>query len=135
MRSKKRLTDACYLLDTIEMVLTKLITNGLLNERAFAQQWVRERAARQMGKARILYELRQKGIDSAVAEEVVAALDTDQQDAYAQKLAEKLLRRYRDNTAADASRKAIQAMQRRGYSYAEARRALDAAQNETDSSI
>ena len=77
---EKRLTDACYLDDTVEMVLTKLETSKLLNDEAFAAQWARERMARQIGKARILMELKQKGVDSALAEQAVSALDTEQQD-------------------------------------------------------
>jgi regulatory protein len=87
--------------------------------------------AQQVGKARILYELRQKGVDGALAEQAVAELNADQQDANARKLAEKFIKRYQNITAADARRKTIQAMQRRGYSYGEAKRALDPAQDDT----
>lgn len=121
---EKRLTDACYQSDAVEMVLTKLQENGLLNDKAFASQWARERTVRQIGKTRILYELRQKGVDSVIAEEVIAELDANQQDESAKKLAEKLAKRYRNDTPADARRKTIQAMQRRGYSYGDAKRAL-----------
>ncbi|HPJ02014.1 MAG TPA: regulatory protein RecX [Candidatus Limiplasma sp.] len=129
---EKRLTDACYLPDTAEMVITKLVTNGLLSDEEFARQWARERTARQMGKARILYELRQKGVDDALAERVISELDPEKQESGAAKLAEKLIRRYRNASPADARRKAIQAMQRRGYSYAEARRALSDMTDDAD---
>jgi len=122
---KKQLTDACYLADTVEMVLTKLQSNGLLDDRAFAGQWARERTARQIGRARILHELRQKGVDHTLAEQVVAGLEADEQDENAKKLAEKLAKRYRNAAPEDARRKIIQAIRRRGYSYGEAKRALD----------
>ena len=131
---EKRLTDACYLEDTVEMVLTKLQTEGLLDDRAFAEQWARDRTARQIGKTRILYELKQKGIDSALAEQALAELDPQQQDESAVRLAQKLLRRNRNLSAEDALKKAMMAMQRRGYAYGEAKRALERAaqQDATD---
>lgn len=129
---EKKLTDACYLADTVEMVLTKLQSSALLNDKAFAEQWAREGTVRQIGKVRILHELRQKGIDSALAEQTVAALDPQQQDDNARKLAAKLQKRYRNIAAEDAHRKTILAMRRRGYTYGEARRALDETEDDTD---
>lgn len=129
---EKRLTDACFLPDTVDMVVTKLTVSGLLNDEAFATQWARERAARQIGKARILYELRQKGVDAALAERAVNNLEPEKQSESAETLARKLLRRYQNAPPADARRKAIQAMQRRGYTYGEARRALSLTMEDTD---
>ena len=129
---EKRLADACYLSDTVEMVITKLTTNGLLSDEAFAMQWARERTLRQIGKARILYELRQKGVDAALAERAVNELEPEKQLDSADALARKLLRRYQSAPPADAQRKTIQAMQRRGYSYGEARRALSRVMDNTD---
>lgn len=126
LEMEKRLADASYLEDTVEMVLTKLRTEGLLDDRAFAAQWARDRTARQIGRVRILHELRQKGIDDALAEQALSELDPLRQDESAAKLAEKLMRRSRNLSAEDARRKAILAMRRRGYAYGEARKALDA---------
>lgn len=124
---ERRLTVACYLADTVEMVLTKLQTEKLLDDRAFAAQWARERAKKQIGKARILQELRQKGIDDELAKTAVIQLDARRQDDGAVALAAKLIRRNRNLAAEEARRKAILAMRRRGYSYGEAQRALDRA--------
>ena len=129
---EKRLTDACFMPDAVEMVITKLTSNGLLSDETFARQWARERTVRQMGKARILYELRQKGVDAALAEQAVNELEPERQSESAEKLARKMLRRYQSAPPADAQRKAIQAMQRSGYSYGEARRALARAMEDTD---
>ena len=122
---KKRLTDACYLEETAEMVLAKLQTEGLLDDRAFAAQWARDRAARQIGRERILYELRRKGIDEALAEQALSELDPLREDESAVQLAEKLVRRNRNLPAEEARRKTILAMQRRGYAYGEALKALE----------
>jgi len=127
---EKRLSSACYMDETVEMVLTKLQGNGLLDDAAFARQWAQDRTARQIGKARILYELRQKGVSSEVAEAALTEMDPQQQDESAVKLAAKLIKRYQSLPAADARRKTIQAMQRRGYSYGEARDAIEQAAEE-----
>ena len=129
---EKRLTDACFMADTVDMAITKLTSNGLLSDEDFARQWARDRSARQMGKARILYELRQKGVESALAEQVVGELEPEQQADAAEQLARKLLRRHQNAATADAYRKTIQAMQRRGYSYGEAKQALIKALEGTD---
>lgn len=129
---EKRLTDACFMADTVDMVITKLTTNGLLSDEVFARQWARERSARQMGKARILYELRQKGVNPALAERVVGELEPEQQAGSAETLARKLLRRYQNAPKADAYRKTVQAMQRRGFSYGEAKQALSRALQDTE---
>ena len=71
---EKRLTDAFYLPETAEMVITKLTMNGLLDDETFAGQWARDRMSRQIGKTRILYELRQKGVDEAIAQCAIEAL-------------------------------------------------------------
>lgn len=91
---EKRLTDACYMDDTVEMVLTKLQTNKLLDDEAFAKQWAQDRMIRQIGKTRILYELRQKGVADEIAERTLAELDPERQDQSAMKLAAKMVRRY-----------------------------------------
>lgn len=121
---EKRLNAACFLDETVDMVLLKLQTEGLLDDRTFAEQWARERSARQIGKARILQELRQKGIDGALAERAVAEINEAVVDESAKQLAGKLLKRYAGLPAAEALRKAVAAMQRRGYGYGDAVRAL-----------
>lgn len=131
---EQRLKDACYLPDTVEMVLAKLQSNGLLDDLAFARQWAKEKTARQTGKARILYELRQKGVAAALIEQALNELDADAQGESAGRLAAKLIRRYGGDAPADARRKTIQALQRRGYTYGEALRALDEAQGGADGS-
>lgn len=122
---EKRLTDACYMEETAEMVLAKLQKESLLDDRAFAAQWARDRAARQIGRERILYELRQKGVDEALAEQALSELDPQREDESAVKLAEKLLRRNRNLPKAEARRKTILAMRRRGYAYGDALKALE----------
>ena len=116
--------------DTVDMVLYKLEKEGLVDDEAFAREWAATRARQQIGRARILRELAQKGVDRESAERAVEALDEEEKDAAAVALAQKLLRRYADE--ADAKRamaKLMAAMARRGYDFESARRAVEQALN------
>lgn len=124
---EQRLTQRGYLSDTIEMVVYKLEKESLLDDEAFARAWAKARAAHQIGAARILQELRIKRVDSAIAEAAVAELAEDDQQEQAAALAAKLLKRHRSEPPADAKRKTLAAMQRRGYAYGEAIRAVQTA--------
>ena len=127
---QRRLLERGYLPDTVELVLFKLEKEDLQDDASFAQAWAENRAARGMGKARLRQELRMKGVESDVADSALESLDDDDIARQAQTLAEKLLRRLRDEAPQDARRKALGAMQRRGYSYGEASKALQAATDE-----
>jgi len=123
---ERRLAERGYLADAAEMAVYKLEKEKLLDDEAFANAWARARAAKQLGKARILQELRQKGVDDQIAESAVATLDEDDQTGAVNALAAKLLKRYQKEPAQAAMRKALAAMLRRGYAYGEASRALKA---------
>ena len=129
---EKRLTDACYMEDTVEMVLTKLQKENLLDDEAFARQWVRDRTLRQMGRVRILQELRMKGVAEDIAERALEEIDPQQQEESTVRLAAKLWKRYQNIPEAEARRKTIMAMQRRGYGYGEARDAVEAIKRNYD---
>lgn len=124
----QRLQALQYLPDTVELVLYKLEKEKLLNDEAFARAWAENRSARGIGKARLTMELRQKGVDAAAAADAVSSLDEADGEQQALALAQKLLRRHANEPQAEAYRKALAAMQRRGYAYGEAARALRTAQ-------
>ncbi len=122
-----RLEERGYMDDTVEMVLYKLETNDLLNDERFAAEWARDRAARKLGKRRIIAELREKGVSPEIAERTVNNLDTEEYDSAGAALALKLLSRYADREAKDTINKVMAAMARRGYGYDEAREAVSEA--------
>lgn len=131
IRQKLRLRR--YMDDTIEMVEYKLEKEKLLDDRAFAREWAASCARRQMGKSRILQELRRKGISRELCEQALEELDGDEGGAAAAALAAKLLRRYgKEPDRRKAMGKLLAAMARRGYSYEEARQAMEAALAELD---
>ena len=67
--------------DTIDQVLSRLDEVGLVDDRAFAEQWVRCRH-NYSGLARraLVAELRRKGVDGPVALEAAAEVDSDAEE-------------------------------------------------------
>lgn len=128
---ERKLADAGYLPETIEMVLYKLEKETLLDDAAFAETWVENRLSSGIGMARLTQELRQKGVARDVTEAVIGALDTDSVQAQAKLLAAKLLRRHRALPQAEATQKVLAAMMRRGFGYGDAKEALRAAREES----
>lgn len=78
MEIARRLRRAGFAEDVVEETLTRLEDLGLVDDAEFARSWVNHRlAGKVMGKARIKWELRQKGVPTDVAEEALSAVDTD----------------------------------------------------------
>ena len=130
---RRKLTERGYMDDTVDMVLYKLEKEGLVDDEAFAREWAASRARSQVGQARILRVLTQKGLSRACAQRAVAALDAQEGEDAAEALARKLLRRYAGEAdERKAMGKMLAAMARRGYGFEEARRALEAAMRRED---
>ena len=117
--------------ETVEMVIYKLEKHGLLDDQAFAEQWAKSRAGRNIGPRRIAAELRQKGVSAEETEEAISGIPAE--DAYAQalKLAKKGLQRKK---AGEDIRKTLQrvisGIVRRGYDWETAREACEQAARE-----
>lgn len=125
---RQKLKRKLYMDDTIEMVLYKLEKERLLNDEAFAREWAASRARSQIGRTRILQELRMKGIAQEMALQALEELDEDEGDEAAAALARKLMRRYaKEPDERKAMQKMLAAMARRGYAYEASRRAIEIA--------
>ncbi len=99
----------------IDAALERLSAFGYINDRAFADLWVRNRSTYKPISPRALrYELRQKGISDAIIGEVLADLDPD--DA-AYRAAQGQLRRYRGLDHREFRKKMSAFLQRRGFSF------------------
>ena len=130
---RQKLRRKLYMEDTIEMVLYKLEKERLMDDEAFAREWAASRARSQIGRSRIMRELRMKGITQEMAERALDELDEDEGDEAAVMLAQKLLRRY--SSEADerkAMQKMLAAMARRGYGYEDSRQAIETAISRMD---
>ena len=107
----------------IESTLAKLASYGYVDDRAFAEAWVASRqSARGMGVRALAYELRNKGIDQSLIDEVLAAVNADEAAARAlQGQARKIAGL--DRRAAQQKLSAFLA--RRGFDYDIIRAAVD----------
>lgn len=131
---RQKLRRKLYMEDTIEMVLYKLEKERLMDDEAFARDWAASRARCQVGRSRILRELRMKGIPQELAQHALDELDEDEGDQAAIALAAKLLRRYSGEAdERKAMQKLLAAMARRGYGYEESKRAIETAIRQMES--
>ena len=130
---RQKLRRKLYMEDTIEMVLYKLEKERFVDDEAFARDWAASRARSQLGRSRIMQELRMKGISQETAEAALDEVDEDESDEAAAALARKLLKRY--SSEADerkAMQKLLAAMARRGYGYEASKRAVETALEQMD---
>jgi len=114
----RRLARAGYTGRAVEEACRRLTDLGYLDDRRFAASRARRRLDQGRGVRLVAAELRQKGVEADVIDEVLGMVDPDDQLVRARALAEKLLgARGRERTMA--------ALVRRGYSPRIARRAVE----------
>ena len=81
--SKKEIINKLYRrvssMELLEEELEKLIQEGLLNDKRFAEQYVYSRENKGIGPKRIKNELRKKGVQNAIIEELLAKKDWTEQ--------------------------------------------------------
>jgi regulatory protein len=121
-------------------VLERFDEVGLIDDAAFAGQWVRSRhAQRGLARRAIAVELRRKGVADEVAQEALAEVDTAAEEQRARELVDRKLRSMPADTPerlVTASRKLVGMLARRGYpggiAYRVVREALAAVGAEQD---
>jgi regulatory protein len=105
--------------DAAEQVLGRFDEVGLIDDTAFAGQWVRSRHRfRGLGRRAIAMELRRKGVDDEIAGEALAEVDGEAEELRARELVDKKLRTMKlggpeDRTA--AVRRLVGMLARKGY--------------------
>ena len=114
-------SDALYAVERLE-------TLGFLDDRTYAQTYARMRIEKGYGKRRIRQELRQKGVEENLVEEVVQALPTDLSKM------EGYIRSHLKTEAVDrkALKRVADGLFRRGFGWDEIRSALDAYQEQLE---
>ena len=101
--------------EVILEVVERLVRNSLVNDKAFAQDWVENRSEfRPRGRRALRMELRQKGIQDEIIDEV---LDEIEEDELAYRAAVKADRKYRRLEWDEYRKKMIAFLSRRGFSY------------------
>ena len=121
-RSKKeivrRLETAGFAEDIIEETLTRLEQAGLVDDLEFSKSWVSHRLTENaIGKTRIRWELRQKGVPTEVIEEAVSAIGTDTEYQLAMDTAKRRWERDKDLDLNSKRRRLASYLRRRGFDW------------------
>ncbi|PFG16565.1 regulatory protein [Propionicimonas paludicola] len=74
---------------TAEQVLDRLTEVGLIDDAAFARDWLAAGGRRQRSRRALMAELGEKGVDREIIQDAVAELDSDQDYAVARAYAER----------------------------------------------
>jgi regulatory protein len=119
-RTRKQLADALRKReipdDVADEVLSRFEEVGLINDSAFADAWVESRHhGRGLARRALARELRTKGVDSALIDEAVAQLDSDQEEATARELVARKLRSTRGLDRDKRLRRLAGMLARKGY--------------------
>lgn len=105
--------------DAASAVLDRFDEVGLIDDAAFAGQWVRSRHNhRGLARRAIAVELRRKGVADDVAGEALAEVDSESEEQRARELVERKLRSLTIATAeqrASAARRLVGMLARKGY--------------------
>ncbi|MDT5387951.1 MAG: regulatory protein [Mycobacterium sp.] len=114
-----QLTKRGYPDDVGERVLDRLADVGLVDDRDFAEQWVRSRRINAgKGKRALASELRTKGIDDELIADTLADIDASAERTRAEQLVADKLRRERlsdDTDDTKVARRLVAMLARRGY--------------------
>jgi regulatory protein len=110
---KHNISDA-----VIPEIIERLSRNSLVNDKSFAQDWVENRSEfRPRGRRALRMELRQKGIENDVIDEVLNEID---EEDLAYRAAYKADRKYRRFEWDEYRKKMIAFLARRGFNYSTA---------------
>jgi regulatory protein len=102
--------------EVVTLVLDRLVEVGLLDDAAFAEQWVDSRHRhRGLGRRALSQELRRKGVDTETAGEAVAGLDADAERAKAGELVRRKLPSLDRIESQAAARRLVGMLARKGY--------------------
>lgn len=75
---RKRLIRTDYPEDIVDEVIDQLSNSGLLDDEKFSRDWIKARSAsKPMGKTRLAWELRSRGVEAPLVEESLEGLDDD----------------------------------------------------------
>jgi len=122
---ERRLREKGYAEDVVAVVLAQLEQVDLVNDERFASEWVASRlSGRPMGRMRMAWELRRKGIASEIVDEALAPVDEEKEFEMALELAEGKLGGARPKDP-DVKRRLAGFLQRRGFHWGTVSRVLD----------
>ncbi|MFJ5721515.1 recombination regulator RecX [Streptomyces sp. NPDC093149] len=119
-RTRKQLADALRKREipdeAAEEVLSRFEDVGLIDDAVFADAWVESRHhGRGLARRALVRELRTKGVDSAVIDEAVGQLDSEQEEQTARELVARKLRSTRGLDRDKRMRRLAGMLARKGY--------------------
>lgn len=122
---KKRLTGNDFPEEIVEEVVEQLTRAGLLDDEKFSKDWVTARsAAKPMGKNRLAWELRSKGVDKSLIKNTLEEIDEEAEYEMASSLVAKKLEKAEFKDAA-AKNRLISFLKRRGFGWEVISKVLD----------
>jgi regulatory protein len=129
----RRLRQAGYAEDIIEEVLGRLSDIGFVDDARFSRSWVESRSvARGIGKARIKWELRQKGVEADLVEEATSEIDEETEYQSAARAARAKWGKDHNPDASAKRRRLASYLQRQGFGWDVIKRVVDELAGEDD---
>lgn len=119
-RTRAQLEEACARRNVPEWAVARLLDRftelGLVDDRAFAQAWVRSRhAGRGLGRRALRHELLTRGVDRDIVDAAVAEVTLDDEDAAAAALVRARLPGMQRLDPLTRRRRLVGLLTRRGY--------------------
>jgi regulatory protein len=129
----QRLSRAGYAEDIIEEAVSRLEDIGLIDDAQFSRSWVNSRVSgKGIGKARIKWELRRKGVASDVVEEALSELSPDAERELASDAASRRWERDKDTDERAKRRRVASYLRRQGFEWQVITEVLDNLAREDD---
>jgi regulatory protein len=121
----RKLEQAGYSALAVNEACDRAEAMGYVNDRAYAEATLSKRQRQGRGVKVIASELRHKGIDGEVVDEILGELSVEDEVERAAELAVKLLSRHRDEPLVRQREHVMGGLLRRGYAPWVAKRALE----------
>ncbi|WP_333779117.1 regulatory protein RecX [Saccharopolyspora oryzae] len=103
--------------DIADGVLQKFVDAGLVDDAAFAEEWVHARQRTQgLGRKALGFELRRKGVDEHLVEAALSTVDSDVEAERARELVQRKLRGMSSLDHTTKMRRLVGMLARKGYS-------------------
>ena len=130
---RRRLLLKGYAEDVVDEALLALSQVDLINDERFSRDWVAGRLEQKpMGKVRIAWELRQKGVAQDLVEQAVETVDSETEYELALGLVQRKIRHSGSGVSYDERRRLAQFLRRRGFSWDVTNRVLSELVSEED---
>ena len=131
---RNKLVEREYLDKIIEEVIATLERYGYLNDRTYAEEWIRSRMrSKPKGKIALRQELARKGVDKSIIEDALnQEFDESREMDMVLELARRRMKSYRRDEPFAARRKLQSFLLRRGFSYGTVKYAVDQVMNTDD---